>query len=72
MKNVLPVTIVLLALFALWYAAAALMNASLQEDAFANAGRTDYTTGELVPPRWKWSGRSCRRRTRSPPNSKDW
>ena len=48
MKNVLPVTIVLVALFALWYAAAALMNASLQEDMFANAGRTDYTTAELV------------------------
>jgi len=48
MKNVLPVTIVLVALFALWYAAAALMNASLQQDAFANAGVTNYTTGELV------------------------
>jgi NitT/TauT family transport system permease protein len=48
MKNVLPVTIVLVALFALWYAAAVLMNASLQEDAFANAGNTSYTTGELV------------------------
>jgi NitT/TauT family transport system permease protein len=48
MKNVLPVTIVLVALFALWYAAAALMNASLQEDVFANAGVTNYTTGELV------------------------
>jgi len=48
MKNVLPVTIVLVALFALWYVAAVLMNASLQEDAFANAGETSYTTGELV------------------------
>ena len=48
MKNVLPVTIVLVALFALWYAAAVLMNASLQQDAFANAGTTNYTTGELV------------------------
>jgi len=48
MKNVLPVTIVLVALFALWYAAAALMNASLQEDMFANAGETNYTTGELI------------------------
>ena len=33
-----------LALFAVWYVAAALMNAPLQRDAFANAGRTDYTT----------------------------
>jgi len=48
MKNVLPVTIVLVALCALWYAAAVLMNASLQQDTFANAGETNYTTGDLV------------------------
>ncbi len=48
MKNVLPVTIVLLTLLTIWYVAATLMNASLQEDAFANAGNTNYTTGELV------------------------
>ena len=48
MKNVAPVVIVLLALFAVWYVAAALMNASVQRDAFANAGRTDYTTRDLV------------------------
>jgi NitT/TauT family transport system permease protein len=48
MKNVLPVVIVLIALFAVWYVAAALMNASLQRDVFANADRADYTTTELV------------------------
>jgi len=48
MKNVVPVVIVLIALFAVWYVAAALMNASLQRDAFANADRTDYTTADLV------------------------
>jgi len=53
MKNVLPVTTVLLALLAFWYAAAALMNAPLQEDAFANAGKTGYTTGELVVASWQ-------------------
>ena len=39
MKSALPVTIVLIALLAFWYVAAALMNAPLQRDAFANAGR---------------------------------
>ena len=53
MKNVLPVTTVLLALLAIWYIAAALMNAPLQEDAFANAGRTDYSTGELIAATWE-------------------
>ncbi len=48
MKNVVPVVIVLIALFAVWYVAAALMNASVQRDAFSNAGRTDYTTADLV------------------------
>jgi NitT/TauT family transport system permease protein len=48
MKNVVPVVIVLLALFAVWYVAAVLMNASVQRDAFANAGRTDYTTQDLI------------------------
>jgi NitT/TauT family transport system permease protein len=48
MKSILPLATVLLALFAVWYVAAALMNASLQRDVFANAGRTDYTTADLV------------------------
>jgi NitT/TauT family transport system permease protein len=48
MKNVIPVLIVLLALFAVWYVAAALMNASVQRDQFANADRTDYSTTDLI------------------------
>ena len=48
MKSALPVTIVLIALLAFWYVAAALMNAPLQRDAFANAGRDDYSTADLV------------------------
>jgi NitT/TauT family transport system permease protein len=48
MKSILPLTTILLALVAFWYVAAALMNASLQRDVFANAGRTDYSTADLV------------------------
>ena len=48
MRSLLPLATVLLALLAFWYAAAALMNASLQRDQFANAGRTDYSTADLV------------------------
>ena len=44
MKSALPIATVVLALIAVWYLAAALMNASLQRDQFANAGRTDYST----------------------------
>jgi len=48
MKSVLPLTTILLALVAFWYVAAAMMNASLQRDVFANAGRTDYSTLDLI------------------------
>jgi NitT/TauT family transport system permease protein len=48
MKSVLPIAAVLLVIVALWYVAAALMNAPLQRDAFANADRTDYSTSDLV------------------------
>ena len=48
MKSALPVAIVLIALLAFWYVAAALMNAPLQRDVFANAGRDDYSTVDLV------------------------
>ncbi|HEY1943521.1 MAG TPA: ABC transporter permease subunit [Roseiarcus sp.] len=48
MKNAVPIAIVLAAVIAVWYLAAALMNAPLQRDAFANAGRADYTTAELI------------------------
>ena len=39
MKSALPIATVVLALIAVWYVAAALMNAPLQRDQFANAGR---------------------------------
>ena len=48
MKSLLPLTTVLLAIFAVWYVAAVLMNASLQRDAFANAGKADYSAAELA------------------------
>ncbi len=47
-RSTLPLTAVILALIAVWYVAAALMNAPLQRDAYANAGRTDYSTRDLV------------------------
>ena len=36
------------AILAVWYLGAALMNAPLQRDQFANAGRADYSTQDLV------------------------
>ena len=48
MKSALPISTVVLALVAVWYLAATLMNASLQRDLFANAGRTDYSAQELL------------------------
>ncbi len=48
MKSVLPLATVVLAILGVWYLAAALMNGSLQRDQFANAGRTDYSTQDLV------------------------
>lgn len=48
MKSVLPITTVVLAVLAIWYVAAALMNAPLQRDMFANAGRADYSTQDLI------------------------
>jgi NitT/TauT family transport system permease protein len=48
MKSLLPLATVLACLIAVWYVAAALMNASLQRDAFANAGRADYSTPDLI------------------------
>jgi len=47
-KSGLPILTVVAAVLAVWYVAAALMNASLQRDAYANAGRTDYSTSEFV------------------------
>ena len=48
MKSAAPIATVVLALIAVWYVAAALMNASLQRDQFANAGRTDVSAQDLV------------------------
>ena len=48
MKSALPIATVVVAILALWYVAAALMNAPLQRDQFANAGRADYSTQDLV------------------------
>jgi len=47
-KTVIPIATVFLAILAAWYVAAALMNGSLQRDAYANAGRADYSTSDLV------------------------
>jgi NitT/TauT family transport system permease protein len=48
MKSAVPITVVLVVIFAFWYLFAALMNAPLQRDAYANADRTNYSTGDLV------------------------
>ncbi len=48
MKSVVPISTVILAIAVFWYVAAALMNAPLQRDAYANAGRTDYSTRDLI------------------------
>jgi len=48
MKSALPITTVVLAILAVWYLAAALMNASLQRDLFANSGQAHYSTQELI------------------------
>jgi NitT/TauT family transport system permease protein len=48
MKSVIPITAVVFAAIVFWYVAAVLMNASLQRDAYANAGRTDYSTQDLI------------------------
>ncbi len=48
MKSFLPIATVILAVLAAWYVAAVLMNAPLQRDAYANAGRADYSTEDLI------------------------
>jgi NitT/TauT family transport system permease protein len=48
MKSILPVTIIVGALIAIWYVGALYMNAPLQRDVFANAGRSDYSLGDLA------------------------
>ena len=46
-----PVLVVVLAIIAIWYVAAILMNAPWQRDVFARAG-TDYSTAELIAATW--------------------
>ena len=48
MTRLIPLLTVLAALFAVWYLAAAAMNAPLQRDLFANSDNKTYTTGDLV------------------------
>ena len=48
MNRVLPLLTVLAALFAIWYVAAALMNAPLQRDLFANADNKTYSASNLI------------------------
>jgi NitT/TauT family transport system permease protein len=48
MKSALPIATVVIAVLALWYLSAALMNAPLQRDLYSNAGRADYSSSDLV------------------------
>ena len=48
----LPLVTVSLVILALWYLGAIWMNADLQRDAFANAGRTDYSMTDFVAGTW--------------------
>ncbi|HLW92184.1 MAG TPA: ABC transporter permease subunit [Roseiarcus sp.] len=48
MRNVLPVTIVIAALIALWYVGALFMNAQLQRDLFANADNKNYSSSDFA------------------------
>jgi NitT/TauT family transport system permease protein len=48
MKSILPVTLVVAALMAVWYAGAIFMNTPIQRDFFANSGVTDYSLGDLA------------------------
>jgi NitT/TauT family transport system permease protein len=47
-SRLLPLLTVLAALFAVWYLAAALMNAPLQRDLYANNDNSTYTTADLI------------------------
>ena len=48
MKSALPIATVVLAIIAAWCVAAVLLNAPLQRDLYANAGRTDYSMQDLI------------------------
>ena len=47
-NRLVPLLTVLAALIAIWYVAAVWMNFSLQQDFFANAGNTSYSTADLI------------------------
>jgi NitT/TauT family transport system permease protein len=48
----LPVLAVCAVLAVFWYAGSVWLNADMQRDAFANAGKTDFTTAELIEGTW--------------------
>ncbi len=50
--NAVPVAVVAVAVILLWYAGAVWLNADLQIDAFARAGKTDWTTSDLIAATW--------------------
>ncbi len=50
--RILPILVVSAAILTLWYIGAIWMNADLQRDAFANAGRSEYSTLDLVEGTW--------------------
>ncbi|MFA5120396.1 ABC transporter permease [Zavarzinia sp.] len=50
--NAVPVAVVALAVILLWYAGAVWLNADLQIDTFARAGKTDWTTSDLIAATW--------------------
>ena len=50
--HTVPIAIVVAVAAVLWYAGAIFMNADLQRDAFANGGRTDYSTSDFVLGTW--------------------
>ncbi len=48
MRSLLPIATVVAVIVAIWYLAAAILNAPLQRDAYANADRAGYSTQDLV------------------------
>ena len=48
LQSVIPLATVLTVIMVLWYGFAAWMNASLQRDLYANAGRNDFSAAELI------------------------
>lgn len=48
----LPVLVVSTILIVFWYMGSVILNGDMQRDAFANAGKTDYTLSELIEGTW--------------------